>query len=207
MKGVRESRTLTQDELQRFLTAVKTFSPNRYAEIILLAMTGMRPGEVYALKWDSVDCDRELFIVQRGISGRELTDTTKTKVPREVPMHPILAEVLREHRQHLIRTQHPGLATNFVFPSDNGKMRLSGSTEKVYKNGREAAKLEVKVGHQVLRRTLNTLMTREGVDRITQRAIIGHSSEKMTQLYTNVDMADKKGAILKVFGGEGEGED
>lgn len=68
------------------------------------------------------------------------------------------------------------------------------STVKIYDLGRTAAKLDVQVGFQVLRRTMNTLMLPAWVDRINLRDIIGHSTEIMTELYAGgPDLKDKMG--------------
>ena len=205
--GSRESRTLTEEELSKFLDAVKTYAPDRYAEIATMALTGMRPGEVYALDWDSIDIKRGVIYIRRSISGGKLSDSTKTKTPREVPIHPFLVGVLQEHRQALIREQHRGLQNNLVFPSNHGGVRLPQSANRVYDLAREAAGLEVRVGHQVLRRTFNTLAVRANIDRIHIRSMMGHSSEKMTERYAGVPLEDKKTAVecmFKGFGGEGK---
>ena len=78
-------------------------------------------------------------------------------------------------------------------------MRRSQSLVKVFELAREAAKIEQRISPQVLRRSVNTAMVRAGVDRIVQRAIMGHTSEAMTERYTGVDMQDKLTAIDSIF--------
>ena len=199
VRGLRESRVLTEAQLEDFLTAVHTYAPDRYAEVITVAMTGMRPAEVYALMWDCVSFENESIIVRRGISCRTLTESTKTHAARIVPMPALLVKVLQEHRQRLLRDQHPGVASNFVFPADNGKMRLPQSARKVYELACEATKLDVRVRPQVLRRTVNTLLVKAGVDRIILRAMMGHTSEAMTLRYSGVNLKDKQDAIRQLF--------
>jgi integrase len=166
-----------------------------------MARTGMRVGEVYALKWDSIDFQREEIIVRRTVSGGEISETTKTHAPRIVPMHSSLVDALREHRKKMLSDGHPGLQEGWVFPNNNGSMRLPQSIRKAFDLAREAAKIDQVVSPQVLRRTLNTLMIRDGVDRIVLRSIMGHCSEAMTARYAGVDSKDKREAILKVFPG------
>lgn len=197
----REARTLTEVDLGRYLEAVQQYSPDRYVEILLMGLTGMRPGEVYGLKWDCVDFEGERIIVKRGVSNGILTETTKTKAQRIVPIHPDLALALQEHRQRMIRDQHPGLATNLVFPSSRGKLRFPQSLAKVHALACDAAKIDIHVTPQVLRRTFNTLLVRAGVDRITLRAMMGHTTEQMTERYAGVALADKKAAVVNLFAG------
>jgi integrase len=72
----RESRVLTEPDLLRFLESVRLCAPHRYVEFLTMALNGARAGEVYALKWDSVDFERGEIIIQRGISGGILSDST-----------------------------------------------------------------------------------------------------------------------------------
>ena len=195
---------LTDEELSRFLEAVETFAPDHYVAILCMARTGMRAGEVYALRWDCIDFTREEIVVRRSISNGELTETTKTHAPRIVPMHSSLVEALKSHRKEMMEGQHPGLKNNWVFPNIRGDMRLPQAVRPAFLLAMEAAKLGQVVSPQVLRRTLNTLMVRDGVDRIVLRSIMGHCSEAMTARYAGVNSKDKRDAILKVFPGTGK---
>ncbi|MFH1531363.1 MAG: site-specific integrase [Pseudomonadota bacterium] len=201
----------TDEELQRFLQAVEHYAPGHYVAILTMARTGMRAGEVYAMKWDTVDFTREEIVVRRSISNGELTETTKTHAPRIVPMHSSLVETLKSHRKQMMEEQHPGLKNNWVFPNIRGAMRLPQAVRPVFLLAMEATRLDHVVSPQVLRRTLNTLMVRDGVDRIVLRSIMGHCSEAMTARYAGVDSKDKRDAILKVFPGKaatgGDGEE
>jgi len=113
--------------------------------------------------------------------------------------------VLRDHRQRLIRDQHPGVATGLVFPSERGTVRLSQSLAKVHKLACDGAKIDIRVSAQVLRRTFNTLLLRAKVDRITLRAIMGHTSEQMTERYAGVNLEDKRQAVSVAFANLGTG--
>lgn len=198
-KNTQEQRTLSPEELHRFLEAARKVVPQHYVAMLTLATTGMRVSEVFALQWDCIDFKREEFIVRRGRSGGDPVESTKTDDPRTVPMHPVLAEALREHRKQLLASQHPGVDTNLVFPSNKGTMRFASGIYKAYGLAREAAKIDQKVNNQVLRRTMNTMLRRSGVDRIVLRNVMGHSSEEMTERYSWVDGSEKRQAILKVF--------
>ena len=84
--------------------------------------------------------------------------------------------------------------------------RASSSLYKPLTLAAEAAKTDVRVTPQVLRRTFNTLMTHAGVDRIVLRSQMGHSSEEMTRRYAGVDIEDKHAAVailIRASGHEG----
>jgi integrase len=202
--GVRETRVLTDEELERFLGSVRQYAPDHYAAILTMSMTGLRVGEVYALQWDSVDFTREELTIQRTVSGCKLSETTKTHAPRVVPMHSSLVEAMKEHRKAMLSNPTSGLQGNWVFPNSKGEMRLPQSVRKAFELAREAAHIDQVVSPQVLRRTLNTMMIRDGVDRIVLRAIMGHCSEAMTARYAGVNSNDKRNAIVKLFPEKGE---
>lgn len=197
---VREQETLTREQLDAFLSAVRQYCPDRHAEVAVLAYTGMRAGEVYGLRWDAVDFQAERIEVRRSVSLGELIDSTKTKAPRVVPLHPRLAEIIKERRQHMIKTQHKGLSSGLVFPTARGGVRTAQSLTKVFSLACEGAKLDVRVSAQVLRRTFDTLMVLAGVDRITLRAMMGHTTEEMTERYAGIPLSAKRAALDAIFG-------
>jgi integrase len=203
--NVQTRQVLTDTELQAFFAAIKQYGPQHYVSTLVMGTTGMRAGEVFALKWDAVDFAREVIHVKRTVSGGQLTETTKTKATRTVPMHSILTEALREHRQAMMADHHPGLKENWVFCTEKGTMRLPQASLKAFSLATEAAGIKQRVSPQVLRRTVNTLMLRAGVDRIVLRSVMGHVSEEMTARYAGVDHEDKRAAILKMFPEKKEG--
>lgn len=198
MAPVREQGTLNADNTGDLLAAAKAKYPQHYASIAVMAMTGMRAGEVFALKWDVVDFGAATIAVKRAVSRNKLLERTKTKQQRIVPMHPELAQILLEHRNMMLQKQHVGLHTNLLFPSIHGKLRLPSSLKKVWTTLRKLTDGTISVGSQVLRRSLNTQFVLAGVDRITTRAILGHTSEAMTQRYAGIGLEAKADAVLKL---------
>lgn len=68
--------------------------------ILTLAFVGCRINEAAALKWDDIDFVRGYVRIDENVKKyekRRLGDT-KSHQTREVPMHPLLAAVLRAHR-------------------------------------------------------------------------------------------------------------
>ncbi len=192
---IREQRTLDASALSAMLDAAATYAPQRYAEVAVMALTGMRAGEVYALKWECVDFKSSTITVRRALSRGVLQETTKTKARRLVPMHPALAEILQEHRQKLVEDKHTGLEAGFVFPADHGGLREPSSAKKLWPLLQEALKTDIRIGPQVLRRSLNTQLVLQGVDRITLRSIMGHTSEAMTARYAGISVEAKADAV------------
>lgn len=88
---------LTRAEAELILGS-QLIPPDRRVMNTLLLCAGLRQGEVAALRWRHVDTTREplgaLIIANTGTSSG-----TKTGVTREIPIHPLLAQVLADWRE------------------------------------------------------------------------------------------------------------
>lgn len=191
---IRERRTLSADELRSLIDAIPA---GWHAEVAVIAMGGLRPGELYALEWDrDVDLERQQLRLAFGHVRGKLS-TVKSDEPRDVPIGEHITEVLRAHRRAMVKAQHPGLASGLVFPASErsakvnpeaattpaeGWYRLSGSLLKTLERAARSIGL-IRVTPQVLRRTWNSLQVEAGIDRLVLRSIIGHVDEEMTERY------------------------
>lgn len=193
----REKRTLGRMQLSQLVELART-SP-RFAEIVTLAYTGMRAGELFGLKWSDIDFDTESININRSYSRGTWVEGGKTGVGRQSYMHPEIAQALQAHRVHLIATQNPGLADDLVFPSKAGTPRHSSSLRKTLATLSTALELDFNLTPQILRRTFNTLMVASQVDRLVLWSQMGHSSEAMTATYNHVSNERRAEAVLKVF--------
>lgn len=194
IRGIRESRTLSTADLGQLLTVIEAEHSAWLTEVTVMAYSGMRAGELYALRWDDVDEALGLIHVCRSVyRGRE--GTTKTDDPRDVALTQRLRDLLSTHRAQMLREQHPGLSTGLVFPSSQGGFRGSQALLNLLKLAGRKAGLPIRVGPQVLRRTFNTLMLEQGVDRTVLRAQMGHCSEAMTQRYAGIRPDQKQSAV------------
>ena len=192
----RERRTLTAEELARFLAAVRRHapSPQRYVEGLVLASTGMRAGELYALHWEDI---RDGTITIRRSHWKGKVKRTKTWDPRVVPIPDVVQEELRQHRRWMIQNQVPGVDSGIVFPGPDGGYRPTSSFWHMLRKLPDIG-VDIRVGPQVLRRTFNTLLIGASVDRIVLRSIMGHCSEQMTERYAGVGEEMKRAAIARI---------
>lgn len=179
----RERRTLSAEQLRALVDAI----PEAWrAEAYTAAVTGMRPGELYALRWADVDLGQRLISVVRS-HVRGVVGSPKSE-PRTIPIAKGLAAVLEAHRQAQLRAQAPSLESGLVFPSSRwtkkrGWHRLPGSLKKTLEQAGAREGLELRPTPQVLRRTFNTLLIEGQVDRLVLRSIVGHVDEQMTETY------------------------
>ena len=72
------------------------------------------------------------------------------------------------------------------------------ASQKVWIERGKTAEIDHKIGPQVMRRSLNTMMLAEGMDRMTLRSIMGHTSEPMTQRDAGVGDDAKADALVRV---------
>ncbi len=88
-------------EAPGYLQAVKNTELTFYHGVALALYTGMRLGEIQALKWDSVDFGMRQIIVRRTycLKSNKAKEWTKTKRVRRIPINESLLEILLTLKQ------------------------------------------------------------------------------------------------------------
>ena len=84
---------MSQDQVSAFLTAVQQ-DARHYPLFLLLARTGLRPGEAFALQWGDLDFRVRELRVERSWSLRRI-ETPKTGRTRRVDMSEQLVRTLQ----------------------------------------------------------------------------------------------------------------
>src|SRR5207244_12047207 len=90
-RSVLERRALTSDEVKALLGKLQ--EPCRTA-VILVLLTGMRIGEVLALRWGKIDWQRQAIIVNEGLYEGEVSTPKTTSGVRILPMTKLLVSAL-----------------------------------------------------------------------------------------------------------------
>lgn len=200
----KDKDVLTQHELARLLEQAQHESPDVAAMIWVGFTTGMRFGEISALTWDDV-----VFPSSAGEAGvihvrrsqvYGVVGPTKTNSKRSVPLHPVVATMLRAHRQW----QEGRTKGNVVFPASrsNGKgsgYRYSGLLTKPLARCAARAGLNKHITAHTMRRTFNNL-ARQAAGEIVARAMTGHMTQAMTEHYSHVTLAEKAKALESALG-------
>lgn len=193
----RERRTLTEKDLRTLVEAFAEKFPSWSTEVRVMAFSGMRAGELYALEWSDIDEAAGVIHVTRAVWHGHV-GTTKTDDPRDIALTKGLRALLEAHKER--QKPAPEGCPPLVFPGLGGRFRGSASLYNKLRAAGEAAGLPLKVGPQVLRRTFNTLMMLAGTDRIVLRSQMGHSEEEMTETYTHVHAEEKRRMVERMEG-------
>src|SRR5215208_2005480 len=177
-------RSLSQDEASKLLQAA--VGTRDEALLTLALRTGMRQGELAALRWEDLALDGKPSItVRHSADTRTKTRvaTTKTGKERKIHIGPRTVEVLKAHRarqreERMAATSwtDPGL----VFPNTKGKIRRRDSVMRSLRRFLKEADLPVDVRFHDLRHTAGTLALRQGVPLHTVSRMLGHSDPAMT---------------------------
>lgn len=181
----REMRTLTRTQLNALVdTAEEVMHASRFAEVITLARTGMRAGELYGLDWDHIDYDKQTITIEQSYSKNRL-GPTKTGKTRVAPVSRRVLDAIQAHRKRLKRLENVGLFKGITFPANNGKRR--GSTSGIKKMIRKATDqlgIDVDVGPQVIRASVVTILKNAGAHKKQIKALVGHETDEMHDHYT-----------------------
>lgn len=194
-----KSEAITPAELERFLAAMRDDSPHHYGLVATLAFTGLRFCHASALRWEDWDEERHVLHIRRSqVCGRVSPVRKKKSAPKQIPVLPRHAEVLRWHRQQMLREQSPGLAEGWMFPSQAGTLRRVSSVAKAFKRCREKAGITVRFTPHGTRYTFTDTLRVAGIDPLVRRELTGHHTERMQARYSTIRLDEHREALGRV---------
>lgn len=182
---------LTAEELAALLKEMEHESPDIKAMCWVGFTSGMRFGELSALLWSDIDFDRGLIHIKKS-QVKGVVGPTKTRQYRTVPLHALVASILRAHQAWQKEREVPGLASE-------GGYRFSNVLTKPLSRCASRAGIDKHVTAHTMRRTFNNL-ARQAAGDIVARAMTGHSTEAMTEHYSHVTLGEKAKAIDAALG-------
>lgn len=94
----REPLPFSWDEKDHFENTVRNHFPRYYAFVVCGFRTGLRIGELIALKWEDIDFHNRLIFVQRNITRGKVTNPKSRAGKRSVRMTNQLVHVLKAQR-------------------------------------------------------------------------------------------------------------
>ena len=166
-----------------------------YFGILLSLYTGLRLGEVLALKWQNVDIKNKLIYVDKSVGSisqnhKTLTIESSPKTQSSIREIPISKQL-----QILLRMLKQNSKNDYVIVSHNGKQIKPRAYQKSFEN--LLKKLQIKhYGFHALRHTFATRLLENGVDIKTISELLGHSSPTITlNRYVHTNLQNKRKAM------------
>jgi integrase len=185
-----EMRPLNRDQTR---TLLKAAEGHRLEALYIVAVhTGMRPGELLALKWDDVDLDSGTLQLNRALSDGEFTTPKTARSRRRIKLTIASVKALRAHRKRQLeeRIQRAGLWQDygfvfpsnygFVFPSTVGTPLNHRNLVRSFKALLTRAGLSQAVRLYDLRHTCATLLLSRNVHPKYVQELLGHASIALT---------------------------
>ena len=163
-------RTLTIDE---YLKLMDVAPPHLKAFLIVAVNTGMRTGELRALRWSHIDREKEVI--------RLPADLTKEARAKIIPMN--------RHVKRLLAGITRAIHHDFVLTYQNQPIITPGGLKNSFITA--CGKAGIPYGQNVpdgvtfhdIRRTVKTNMLNAGVDKVHRDIILGHSLHGMDVHY------------------------
>lgn len=208
-----EGKALTAEEARTIFDKAK--EEKLYPIVALTLCTGMRKGEVMALKWENINFrDRELHVegnlcrvresnaVGRSKYVDKVLEPKSAKSIRTIPLTEKALEALliQKHRQDEIKERYKVVYDDqgFVFTEVDGSLlRQKGFMEEYHVFLKKYGISDIRF-HD-LRHTFATLLFEEGESAKVIQELLGHSTITITMdIYTHVSKKGKKNAISKL---------
>jgi integrase len=148
------------------------------AEIVRVASySGLRQGELLALRWRDVDFSGSALTVSRAMSAR-IESTTKSGRVRRPPLADQAAAAL----DRLSRREHFTGPDDLVFCNAFGRALDDSALRKRYRRAQAAIGVQPLRFHD-FRHTFGSLLAASGVDLVTIKSAMGHSALSTTSRY------------------------
>ena len=198
----REMQVLTPEEIQRLLIQAK--EDGCYELLLLELATGLRRGEILALRWSDLNFRTGTLRVERQVHrvrGELVVSPPKTRAGNRTVLLP--APVL-----NVLKTYQKGVHSRWMFPSP---VKADSPMDPAAVRKRLQTVLERaecrRLRFHDLRHTFATASLEHGMDVKTLSTIIGHVSSATTlNTYTHITDAMRQSAADKIDRGIGKAE-
>lgn len=191
-----ETQVYQEEEAEKLLSdMIRRYQANKNnlgALMVVLAFeTGMRIGELCALKWDDVSSDGLHLHIQRqevrdyywvddytmSFAGYKVVEYTKTEEgDREIYLTENARAILEIVKE---RTKNHANPDGFIFCQSNGKNVNHYSVQAAIKRGCENVDIMVKSAHKIRKTYISTLID-SGLNIDEIRRAVGHKDERTT---------------------------
>ncbi|ARF68916.1 site-specific integrase [Paenibacillus larvae subsp. pulvifaciens] len=207
-------RYLEKEELKQFLKSAKeSINPLDFPIFLILAYTGLRIGELCALKWRDVNFEEQTLSITKTIynrrnkSGDYLLHTPKTKSSKRViDVDDLVLDVLKQYRRSQKIVNLDDRENHFIFIDDKKNAPLT--TYYIYRRMQKLLKksgIKHRISPHSLRHTHTSLLAEAGVSLEVIQHRLGHQNDRITRsIYLHVTKPKRKEAsqkFAKLMGG------
>jgi integrase len=195
-KRLSEPDVLTVEEVAAIL--VRLAEPARTATLAA-ALTGLRKGELFGLKWNDVDFQNSIIHVRRSLVEQIVGEPKTAGSKRPLPMSVEISKALEQWRLLTPYTE----PDNWVFASkaSNGEQPYWANTllSRHIRPAALDAGITKTIGWHTFRRTFATLLHSSGASVKTTQELMRHATPVMTLgTYAQAVTADKREAQDRV---------
>ncbi len=187
--------TLTRIEEKQVIKYILNGEKQKYCGIILSLLTGMRIGEICALKWNDIDLKKRQISVNKTLqriciknqkSKIQIGKTKTSSGSRSIPISNFLYDFLISIKPSNRDTY---FLTNSSTPKEPRNYR------KIYKTLLKRLKIKTTTFH-ALRHTFATRLIENKIDIKTISELLGHSSTNITiSIYVHSEYSTKRKAV------------
>jgi integrase len=178
---------LTFEEAERLVNALDGRDAEWRTMILVALKTGLRLGELIALRWEDVDLHAGKLVVRRNCV-RGIVGTPKSGRSREVALSEMTVSALKKHRH---------LRGELVFCNEDGSMLVKGETKWPLWRASKRASLRL-IGWHALRHTFASHLAMRGVPLKAVQELMGHATIEMTMRYAHLAPTVKREAVAQL---------
>lgn len=194
---LKDPEFLTPAELQALLIRI----PQRERVMVLLdATTGLRRGELMALRWQDLDFENNIASITRSIY-RNVVGKPKTRASRKpMPLHPIVVQELKQWK-----SESPYRAdSDFLFPSiqKNGSQPLQPDMilKRHIRPVLEEMGVTKTIGWHSFRHGLSQFLRQRGIDVKIAQELLRHANSRTTlDIYQQTVTEERRAAQTLAF--------
>lgn len=168
----KEMDFLNVEEIRLFLENVEL---EYYPHFLTAVFTGMRRGELLALKWSDVNWATNQIHVRRSLVLGKIDEPKSRAAIRAIIMPPLLVKVLKKHKLSCTPSEQ-----DFIFPNREGKILDAGNLIKRHLLPALRRAGLRRITFHSLRHSYASLLIAQGENLKYIQSALGHSSAQVT---------------------------
>lgn len=197
--------TYSDEDIKTLFSTSKEYSQELYTMFAVLECTGMRPGEMRALEWNSFNPAEktihikqaitteyeEIKTIKKAAKSKEILSVTKSEYGvRTMRLSDLAVQALQEWRKKLDRVKNISQRDSaFIFPDRKGNFKSETSCQTTIQRYRKKYGLEdIGVVFYKFRHTMCTRLILDGQPiPVIQRIMGDNTTDVIMKIYTHVN--------------------